>query len=106
MSSIRLQVLDQICKTPGKTCKRLSMDTGINLESVRGAIYTLEADRLIRKVSGTKPYAYELDKLRMVAGKQLPAFAESLRGRQQVTEYTRTWKPARDMGEFLRSLRA
>ena len=105
MTSIRLQVLDQICKTPGKTCKWLSMDTGINLESVRGAIYTLEADRLIRKVSGTKPYAYEPDRLRGVSGKQLPEFAERLRA-QQVSEYTRTWKPARDMSEFLRSLRA
>lgn len=105
MTSIRLRVLDQVCKTPGKTCKWLSIEMGIGIESVRGAIYTLEADCLIRKVSGSSnPYAYEPDKLRGVSGKQLPEFAESLRV-QQVNEYTQTWKPARDMGEFLRSLR-
>lgn len=105
MTSIRLQVLNQICATPGKTGKWLSMEMGINLTSVRGAIYTLEADRLIRKVPDTKPYAYEPDRLRGVRGKQLPEFVESLKNRQQ-DEYTRTWKPKRDLVLFFRSMTA
>lgn len=105
MTSIRLRVLDQVCRTPGKTCKWLSIEMGLWEESVRTAIYTLEDAHLIRKAPDTKPYAYEPDRLRGVSGKQLPEFAERLRA-QQVSEYTRCWKPARDMGEFLRSLRA
>ncbi len=105
MNDNRLMVLEQICKTPGKTCKFISMETDLNVETVRYSLSALQGAKMIRKITTTWPHTYEPDRLRGVSGKQLPEFAERLRA-QQVSEYTRCWKPARDMGEFLRSLRA
>ena len=104
MTSIRLQALNQICATPNRTARELSYVLRVPVNQVRLAIYTLQGAGRIVKTNDRRPFRYEFGNLQGMTGKQLPEFVESLKTQQQ-DEYSRTWKPKRDLVLFFVGLR-
>lgn len=87
MTSVRNQVLNQVCLTPKKTVKQLSYALNIPENQVRLVLYKLEANGKVFKTNAQRPFRY--------------AFG----GTKEVRPETACWCPDRTMGEFLRSLR-
>lgn len=88
MTSIRMQVLNQICATPNRTAKELADFLSVPVNQVRLSIYTLEGAGKVGKVDEKRPFRY--------------AFAI----KPATDPITPCWRPKRDLVDFFVGMRS